>query len=671
MKKNDDYRERRPLRLAKKRKPGVTCSLAGPYTQLCGVCADAKLGADEPNAMISPRPAPARPRVISSEINETVLLEDLVGWCIEQGYRGAIEVVGGPRTGKTSALSHLASLAVADQLLLLDDPSPRDVKLSGPKCLIVYTTRRPFADCDLSYQLASWTDDDLIEYLLSSHPDRCASVAARFMADGNKHSLLGNPELYTMIADQMAANEAVQDIRTAVRLELADRMEDEQTREDAQFYAAAVLLGEQDLANGRAGRMFERGVNRELFALLSHRWVQVLLSADWVISVLKKESPEHPFPKREFSGELVVEAARLAKEDPTALSGLRKLVECRRPEFVPMAASMLHLADPEWRPNRALCFYFRGAHLANAQWREIDLGQTNLERADLRYSDLQGANLKRSRLAKSTLRGSKLGSVQLIEATAHETDFSMADLTRADMTRGQFDQADFAWSVLKHVSAVEANFHSADFSDACLRSAILAGCDFRDATLNETDLQDADLRGANLSRQNLRGAILRGANLSNSLLSRCDLEFVELPNANFAEANLTNAWLTGSMMPGANFRNAKLCHAGLADVEWEQADLRGADLRGCSFHMGSSRSGLVGSPYPGHGSRTGFYTNDYDDQCYKAPEEIRHANLCGTDLRGSVIEGVDFYLVDLRGAKYDAGQAKQFRQCDAILSRSK
>ena len=120
-------------------------------------------------------------------------------------------------------------------------------------------------------------------------------------------------------------------------------------------------------------------------------------------------------------------------------------------------------------------------------------------------------------------------------------------------------------------------------------------------------------------------------------------------------------------MHGADFRNARLIHAGLADIDWERVDLRGADLRGCSFHLGSSRSGLVGSPYPGHGSRTGFYTNDYDDQSYKAPEAIRKANLCGADLRGASIADADFYLVDLRGARYDAEQAAHFRRCDAIL----
>jgi hypothetical protein len=83
--------------------------------------------------------------------------------------------------------------------------------------------------------------------------------------------------------------------------------------------------------------------------------------------------------------------------------------------------------------------------------------------------------------------------------------------------------------------------------------------------------------------------------------------------------------------------------------------------------MGSSRSGLVDSPYPSHGTRTGFYTDFYDEIHYRRPEEIRKANLCGADLRGANVRDVDFYLVDLRGAQYDPDQAAHFRRCDAIL----
>lgn len=163
------------------------------------------------------------------------------------------------------------------------------------------------------------------------------------------------------------------------------------------------------------------------------------------------------------------------------------------------------------------------------------------------------------------------------------------------------------------------------------------------------------------------GETLAEARFASARMGGCDLEYVELPEADFEDVDLGEAHLTGSVMPRADFRRADLRRAGLAEIEWEGADLRDADLRECSFHMGSSRDGLVFSPFAGEGSRTGFYTDDYEDQSFKPPEEIRKANLCGADLRGTRIENTDFYLVDLRGAIYTPEQREHFERSGAIL----
>src|SRR5262249_43650028 len=194
----------------------------------------------------------------------------------------------------------------------------------------------------------------------------------------------------------------------------------------------------------------------------------------------------------------------------------------------------------------------------------------------------------------------------------------------------------------------------------------------REHLAGRTKLEGADFTGANLTEAVLSGLCLRtatwdGACFTNAKLAGADLESLSLPGAEFTGATLRGALLTGSVMPGARFNLADLRGTGLADVDWEGVDLRAADLRGCSCHMGSSRSGLVGSPIASEGSRTGFYTDEFDEQTYKAPEEIRKANLCGADLRGANIEGVDFYLVDLRGALFDANQEEHLRCCGAIL----
>ena len=196
--------------------------------------------------------------------------------------------------------------------------------------------------------------------------------------------------------------------------------------------------------------------------------------------------------------------------------------------------------------------------------------------------------------------------------------------------------------------------------------------DLAEARLIGAKLTEADFTGANLSWAYLNGLELRratftGAQFAHVSANLCDLEYMRLPGANFERAMLCGTLLTGSQMPDACFRFANLTEAGLADIERERADLRDADLRRCTFHLGSSRSGLVNSPIASGGSRTGFYTDEYHEQDFKAPEEIRKANLCGADLRGAIIDNVDFYLVDLRGARYTAEQEAHFRRCRAIL----
>ena len=148
-----------------------------------------------------------------------------------------------------------------------------------------------------------------------------------------------------------------------------------------------------------------------------------------------------------------------------------------------------------------------------------------------------------------------------------------------------------------------------------------------------------------------------------------NLEGVRAQGLDFTRAKLCGSKWTESTLSNCKFRGADLSNARMAHIDWENCDLSGADLRGATFLMGSTRCGLVDSPYPSHGTRTGFYTDDYDDQYFKAPEEIRKASLVNADLRGANIRNVDFYLVDLRGAKFDAKQRNQFITTGAILDR--
>ena len=41
----------------------------------------------------------------------------------------------------------------------------------------------------------------------------------------------------------------------------------------------------------------------------------------------------------------------------------------------------------------------------------------------------------------------------------------------------------------------------------------------------------------------------------------------------------------------------------------------------------------------------------YHEQDFKSPEEVRKANLVGVDLRGALIDGVDFWRIRTRPAQ--------------------
>jgi len=72
-------------------------------------------------------------------------------------------------------------------------------------------------------------------------------------------------------------------------------------------------------------------------------------------------------------------------------------------------------------------------------------------------------------------------------------------------------------------------------------------------------------------------------------------------------------------------------------------------------------------PLACEGSRSGFYTDDDQHLDSKPIEEIRKANLHGADLGGAHVFDADWYLVDLRDARYDSLQGDHFRRCRALL----
>jgi uncharacterized protein YjbI with pentapeptide repeats len=628
--------------------------------------------------MIEAKRAPVRPRVVSvggcaaTTSNHPLLLEDEIRSFVEAGAHGKIMVAGLPGSGKTTALAHLAALLPPDcRVSLLDEPKPEQLA-ETPDCLIVATVSMvPDRQLHLllrddylaMYVLASWNRDDVIEYLLAVHRPRCAAVMARVHGD---HLLLGGlPALMRIALDRLASDDSLPDVRRALHRHLEEHLTDTDLLERARSACLnRVVTPGVPLADAVIG-LARPGFADGLIQMLRHKAMQMLLASERIAADLHGEADCDYLAKR-LPRELVEAAGRLVGEDERALEHLHALLAGPSWSHA-MAASILHAAGQSVHLRERCPRQLAGAYLDGVSWPRVNLEGANLFEASLTGADLSSAELMHTALNKSNLGQARLSGACLDGAVAAEADLHDADLRHVRAEGAKFVAANLRGADFASAHLPRVTFADSDLTGAVFRGANLVNAIFARAVLTAADFSEANLTGAVLSGLRLGEAHWEGARFAHALLEACDLEYLTFAAPDFEEAELRGALLTGSTMFGGNFRGACLREAGLADIEWEGADLRGADLRGASFHMGSTRSGLVGSTIPCEGSKTGFYTDDYDEQTYKAPEEIRKANLCGADLRGAVLDGVDFYLVDLRGARYDAEQETHLRRCGAIL----
>jgi uncharacterized protein YjbI with pentapeptide repeats/energy-coupling factor transporter ATP-binding protein EcfA2 len=614
--------------------------------------------------MIAPRLAPVRPRILSAVCGEALPLDDEVRRLLNSGTRRMIVLTGGSGAGKTTALEHLAAvLSPASGVLLLDEPDLAAVAAAGATSRVIYAAAKvPSGGAPVTVlRLAPWGRDELIEYLLAAHKDRCASVMARLRPQDNA-LCEGLPDLWRAVLDRLAGDDTIPDAPTALRRHVAAFLVDTDLLQRTRSACLSAVVTPGGEGPGPLWQLVQHGFPEGLSRALRHRTVQMLLAADKVVGDLRSEGDCEPLSLR-LPRPLVQAVGTAVAADRGCLERLRRRL-AGPPWGHAMAASVLHAAGARWLPETRV---LRGAYLSGVAWRCVSLAGANLAEADLTAADLRGADLRRAVAHKTALGRSRLAGALLGGIEAAEADFAGADLARVRAEHARFEAANLKGADLTDAVLRGASFFGANLTGAVLCGADLAGATLCDAGLEGADFSGADLEGAELSGLRLGDATWSGAAFGCARMVECDLEGLDLPGACFEHAQMEGALLTGCHLPGASFEHACLRGAGLGDVDWEGASLRGADLRGATFHMGSTRSGLVGSPIACEGSRTGFYTDDYEEQSYKAPEEIRKANLCHADLRGARLDGVDFYLVDLRGARYDREHEDHFRRCGAIL----
>jgi uncharacterized protein YjbI with pentapeptide repeats/energy-coupling factor transporter ATP-binding protein EcfA2 len=598
---------------------------------------------------------------------EALPLEDEVRSLVDAGARGLIQITGPSGSGKTTTLRHLAAVLPEACALYLDDSGVGT--LGNPAGNLLISARREATGRSYlaTYQMAPWGEDEWIEYLLTVHRERCGSVVKRLRVAADRDLLPPLPELWRVVLDEMAADESVNGVRQALRCFVARQVASPEVEQAIRLGCLRLLLPAGSIPH-RPEDM-QPACPQALWRLLRHEAIRLLLAAEQIVADLR-ERLECSYLYHHLPRALVRETAARAATVPEAVEYLHKLAAGPAAgvpaQLQPMAASILHATDTGWVPSGEHMNLY-GAYLQQAAWPYVRMPDANLEHADLSGAYLHEAVLDRAAALHIDLTQARLPGASLKAFRAAGANLVGADLSLVKASKAVFNRAAFTGANLESAVLTGAVLTEADLTGACLVDADLSG-----ACLEGAEITDADFTAANLELASLRGLCLRkgtftGARFAGANLTGCDLEYLQLPAADFRIADLTGAYLTASWMPEANFENACLRGAGLADVNWAGACLRGADLTGASFHAGSSRSGLIFSPIACEGSRTGFYTDDSDEQYFKCPEEVRKANLCGADLRGAVLTDVDFYLVDLRGALFDPEQEQHLRRCRAIL----
>lgn len=617
--------------------------------------------------VLVPRLAAVTPRAYLDDSDTALPLPDLVRRIVRDGRTRVARLVGPPGAGKSIAMRHLSAVLPPDAGVLLVDgdlpPWPQDDR--NAFALVLCCGRESFAmEAGSTLRMAPWCGDDLIEYLLARHRERCASVMARVKAAGAQGELDGSPELWSLALDLMADHDALATPTEALRHVLSAQLGDEGLRWFATEYCATRLLRDErdefvsPAPPGRGGP--------DLVRLLGHRAVRVVLAAQRIVWDLAAGGGGE-YLRYHFPPDLVREVARLLAFRLPAGRALQSFVDGRDRATHRTAATLQLAADAAWRPSPGSKPTLTGAVLGGAKWAGIDLRNACVSAADLSGADLDGAALDGAAAGAVVLRQARLRAATLKGLRAMHADLHGADLATAGADGACFDCADLSGADLRAASLNKASLRGADLRGAKVSGAELRGADLSGAKLEGACLNGAGLRGATLDSVCLRDVELARADFRRAKLTGCDLQAADLSGAAFNRARFTGSDLTAATLRGADLRRACLRETGLADVDLESADLRRADFTGASFHLGSTRAGLVGSVVPCEGSKTGFYTDEFEEQYYRPPAEIRKANLCNADLRGAKVDGVDFYLVDLRGARYTAHQARHFRRCGAIL----
>ena len=422
---------------------------------------------------ITPSFAIVRPCASTRDVQGSRPLDEIIAEIADELSTGLVWVVGGPGSGKSTALAHLKAIFEGDErLIFLDEPFLDERIEPSKRHLLVAATSRVPKCAGIVVRLQHWGVDELIEYMLGTNHDMCRSVIERL---GSAATRPWSPQIACVVLDRFRSNALLADPAAAFVEEIQAGLPSPFQRKAAANLCLAILVGNQDFAWSASDLLAEIGCPNNIRALLRHPCVQLPLAADWLMSVLALRNPCRDLAWS-LPRELVELVGERSRTEPQALACLNRLLRSRHAKAVhPMAASILLRANPDWRPSDK-----HGAHwrLSGGLFHEVDWTGVQLPHADLREAEfsnavLRDANMEAAIAIAARFDGAALDGARLIGIHASRADFRNSSLKGAKMSISDFTHATFAGANLTGVSLVKSDLSAADLTEACFTGADL------------------------------------------------------------------------------------------------------------------------------------------------------------------------------------------------------
>ena len=306
--------------------------------------------------MVEPRRAPVEPRVFCSGSGCALRLIDEARALLDKNVCGAVAILGPPGSGKTVALEHLAAfLPTSANVIYRDEASATDIQPFLLDHLVFYTPRpgSPSEPSLVSFRLAPWTRDKLVEYLAAAHRERCSSVLSR-LPRSDPLPFAGLAAIWRIILDRMAEDDGIPDADAALVRYVEDVFRNEQLAHHAGNACLRFLAGRNQ--SGPENAIFPKDLNH----LLQCPDAQVLLATDQIIRNLGREwESACKFLRWHFPAGLIRSAGARLAGDERRCQRLRDLFRGPAKTHA-MTASLLAAADKTWVPGRGSIRQLKG-----------------------------------------------------------------------------------------------------------------------------------------------------------------------------------------------------------------------------------------------------------------------------------------------------------------------